>query len=72
MVYIPPGFAHGPCVVSDAAEVHDKTTAEYAPDDERGIVWSDPALGSLWPVAAPVVSRRDADLPLLRDADNDF
>lgn len=72
MVYLPPGFAHGLCVVSDAAEVQYKTTAEYAPDDERGVIWNDPALGILWPVAAPLVSRRDAGLPLLRDADNDF
>jgi len=72
MVYIPPGFAHGFCVLSDAAEIHYKTTAEYAPDYERGIVWNDPAVQIDWPVAEPVVSTRDAGLPLLRNADNDF
>lgn len=72
MVYVPPGFAHGFCVLSAAAEVHYKTTVEYAPDSERGIVWNDPALGIAWPVAAPVVSPRDASLPLLQDADIDF
>lgn len=72
MVYVPPGFAHGFCVLSNAAEIHYKTTVEYAPDFERGIVWNDPALGITWPVTAPVVSPRDASLPRLREADIDF
>lgn len=72
MLYVPPGFAHGFCVLSEVAEVFYKTTAEYAPDDERGIVWNDPELHIAWPVAAPTVSSRDAGLPRLRDADNDF
>jgi dTDP-4-dehydrorhamnose 3,5-epimerase len=72
MVYVPPGFAHGFCVLSDAAEICYKTTAEYAPDFERGVAWNDPELKIPWPVAHPVVSSRDAGLPLLRNADNDF
>ncbi len=72
MLYVPPGFAHGFCVLSEVAEVLYKTTAEYAPDDERGIVWNDPELRIAWPIAAPIVSSRDAGLPRLRDADNDF
>jgi len=72
ILYVPPGFAHGFYVLSDSAEVCYKATAEYAPDFERGIAWNDPKLGITWPGVAPVISPRDADLPHLRDADNDF
>ncbi len=72
MVYVPPGFAHGFCVLSDVAEIYYKTTAEYAPDFERGVAWNDPELQITWPIADPVVSSRDAGLPLFRNADHDF
>jgi dTDP-4-dehydrorhamnose 3,5-epimerase len=72
MVYVPPGFAHGFCALSEVAEIQYKTTSEYAPDYERGIAWNDPEVRIAWPVAAPVVSSRDTHLPSLRDADNDF
>lgn len=72
MLFVPPGFAHGFCVMSNVAEVLYKVTAEYAPDQERGVAWNDPALGISWPIAAPALSARDAELPFLRDADNDF
>jgi dTDP-4-dehydrorhamnose 3,5-epimerase len=66
-MYIPPGFAHGFCVTSDAAEVVYKCTALYHPEDERTLLWSDPALGIRWPVASPVVSAKDArGVPLAR------
>ncbi len=71
-LYVPPGFAHGFCVLSDVAEVFYKATEEYAPDYERGISWNDPDLGISWPIASPRVSPRDARLPRLREADNDF
>ena len=72
MVYVPPGFAHGYCVVSDTADVIYKTTAEYDPAQERGIIWNDPELAIAWPVTQPHLSARDAALPTLRAADNDF
>ena len=72
MLYISVGFAHGFCVLSDEADVIYKVTDEYAPECERGIVWNDPDLGIRWPVAQPIVSPKDARLPLLRDADRDF
>jgi dTDP-4-dehydrorhamnose 3,5-epimerase len=72
MLYVPEGFAHGFCVLSDEADVLYKVTAEYSPENERGILWSDPQLGIDWPVKEPILSQRDANLPLLRDADNDF
>ncbi len=72
MLYVPPGFAHGICVLSDFADLVYKVTAEYAPDLERGVIWNDPDIRVAWPLANPSLSTRDAQLPLLRDADNNF
>ncbi len=72
LLYVPPGFAHGFCVVSQEADVLYKVTAEWAPGLESGIVWNDPDLGIAWPAAEPVLSARDAALPRLRDADPGF
>ncbi|MFC1451979.1 dTDP-4-dehydrorhamnose 3,5-epimerase [Verrucomicrobiota bacterium] len=59
-MYIPRGFAHGFCVLSDIADVLYKCTDFYAPDDDHGVLWSDPAIGIDWPVKNPVVSAKDA------------
>ena len=59
-LYIPPGFAHGFLVLSDEAVVQYKCTDVYVPECERTIAWNDPQLGIEWPVAAPIVSDRDA------------
>jgi dTDP-4-dehydrorhamnose 3,5-epimerase len=72
MLYIPPGFAHGFCVISDEAEVSYMTTAEYAPECEAGIRWDDPDLAITWPIARPHLSQRDLRWPCLKDADNNF
>ena len=72
MLYVPAGFAHGFCVVSDKAELLYKVTEEYAPEHERGIRWNDPELRISWPNQTPLVSPRDAVLPALRDADHNF
>jgi len=72
MLYVPPGFAHGYCVTSDEATLAYKMTAEYAPERERGILWNDPAVSVEWPIADPRLSDRDADLPLLAEAENNF
>jgi dTDP-4-dehydrorhamnose 3,5-epimerase len=72
MLYVPPGFAHGFCVLSETADVVYKVTEEYARDLDRGIVWNDPDIGVCWPVSEPVLSLKDAQLPLLKDADNNF
>ena len=71
-LYIPPGFAHGFCVLSDAADLVYKVTTEYAPELERGILWNDPDIGVAWPLREPNLSPRDLGLPLLHDADNNF
>ncbi len=61
MLWIPPGFAHGFIVVSEAAEFVYKTTDYWYPEHERTLLWSDPALRIRWPVAgAPIVTPRDA------------
>lgn len=72
MIYVPPGFAHGFCVLSEQADFDYKVTAEYAKAQERGIVWNDPDIGIAWPFAEPVLSPKDVQLPPLRDADTNF
>ena len=58
-VWVPPGFAHGFCVTSPLADVMYKCTDRYVPDDEHGVLWSDPRLGIEWPVNDPVLSPKD-------------
>jgi dTDP-4-dehydrorhamnose 3,5-epimerase len=60
MVWIPPGFAHGYLVLSEHAILLYKTTDYYAPEHERTLLWSDPALGIKWPLEGePIVSDKD-------------
>ncbi len=67
-LYVPIGFAHGFCVLSDIADVLYKQTAYYDPSVERGIAWNDPDIGIHWPTEIePIVSPRDSAAPLLRD-----
>ena len=65
-LWIPPGFAHGFLVTSDSAEFLYKTTDYYHPEFERCLLWSDPAVGVQWPVAAPplLAAKDQAGLPL--------
>lgn len=72
MLYIPAGFAHGFCVLSKEADILYKVTEEYAPALDRGILWNDPEVGIRWPIEKPVLSAKDVQLPLLKEADNDF
>ncbi len=58
-LYVPPGFAHGFCVLSETADVIYKCTALYNPGAEFTLAWDDPAVGVAWPVADPVVSAKD-------------
>jgi len=68
MMYIPPGFAHGFCVLSEEVLFTYKVTREYAPETEGGIRWDDPDLAINWPVDHPVLSPKDIQLPMLKDA----
>jgi dTDP-4-dehydrorhamnose 3,5-epimerase len=63
--YVPPGFAHGFCVISPVARVEYKCTDVYDPGGEIGIAWNDPALAIEWPLKDPILSDRDRRLPTL-------
>lgn len=67
-IYIPSGFAHGFCTLSDEVIFHYKCTDYYNPQDEYGIQWSDAELGISWPVGEGAsLSAKDLALPLLKD-----
>jgi dTDP-4-dehydrorhamnose 3,5-epimerase len=65
--WIPAGFAHGFCVMSDTARVEYKCTEMYDPGGEIGIAWNDPALAIAWPVENPFLSDRDRRQPTLAE-----
>ena len=69
MLWVPPGFAHGFVVVSDAAEFLYKTTDYWFPEHERTLLWNDPALDIDWPVATPQLAPRDARGTSFADAE---
>lgn len=72
MLYIPEGFAHGYCVLSDEAEVFYKTTGYYSPAHDRGFRWNDPEVNIQWPFTDPILSVKDANAPQLKHAENNF
>ncbi len=72
LLYVPEGFAHGFCVLSDEVDVIYKVNNEYSPENDRGILWSDPEVGVNWPIENPIISEKDTKQPLLKNADNDF
>lgn len=72
---VPRGFAHGFLTLTPDVEVAYKVTNPYAPENDRSVAWNDPEIGIEWPLpdgATPVLSGKDADAPLLKDADNTF
>lgn len=73
-LYIPVGFAHGPCTLEDDTEIAYKVSAYHAPSHEGGIHWDDPEIAIPWPIepTAIVMSPRDACLPLLRQFQSPF
>ena len=66
-IFVPPGFAHGFCVLSETAEVEYKCTDFYDRGDEIGVRWDDPDLAIRWPLADPLLSAKDAALPTLAE-----
>jgi dTDP-4-dehydrorhamnose 3,5-epimerase len=66
-LFLPPGVAHGFCVLSENAEIWYKCTDYYQHGDEAGLLWNDPNLGIPWPVDNPVIAARDAGFPRLKD-----
>lgn len=71
MLWIPPGFAHGFVSLEDSEIIY-KCTAEYDPTLDRGIIWNDPQIGITWPTTDPILSEKDAKLPRLNEAENNF
>lgn len=72
LLWVPPGFAHGFLSLAEGTDLLYKCTDFYAPEHERAILWSDPALALDWPLAeigAPLLSPRDARAPTLREAE---
>ncbi len=67
-IFVPKGFAHGFCVLSETADVHYKCSQLYDPADEGGILWSDPELGIAWPIDRPILSGKDARSGSFREA----
>lgn len=67
-MWVPPGFAHGFCVLTELADFVYKCTALYAQGNDRAILWNDPDIGIEWPITAPLLSAKDAAAPRLRDA----
>ncbi len=65
--FIPEGFAHGFCVLSQTAHVLYKCTDMYFPEDDKGILWSDPEIDIDWPAKTPILSEKDKQLPRLSD-----
>jgi dTDP-4-dehydrorhamnose 3,5-epimerase len=66
-LWIPPGYAHGFCVLSEIADFQYKCTEFYFPEDEDGLIWNDPDVGIPWPIAAPLLSAKDRGNPTLRE-----
>ena len=65
-LFVPKGFAHGFCVLSDAAHVHYKVSSLYDPAQEKTFRFDDPEIGIVWPIAEPLLSTRDAESPCFR------
>lgn len=66
-LWIPPGYAHGFCVLSDVADFQYKCTELYDPKDESGVIWNDTDINIPWPIQSPLLSEKDQVLPRLRD-----
>jgi len=69
-LYIPPGFAHGFCVLSESADFIYKCTDFYAPEYEHGVLWNDPNIGIEWPQGEFIISEKDSNNGLLKDMDD--
>ena len=66
--WIPPGFAHGFCVLSEIADITYHCSERYRSEDDAGIIWNDPDINVRWPIPDPILSDKDRRLPSLADA----
>jgi len=71
-LFVPVGFAHGFCVMSEEADVHYKLSSYYDPDTEAGIRWDDPEIAVEWPIDHPQLSDRDMLAPRLAEVAADL
>jgi dTDP-4-dehydrorhamnose 3,5-epimerase len=68
-LFIPDGFGHGFCLLSDEADVVYRLTDYYDPERETGVAWDDPEIAVEWPISDPVLSERDRSAPRLAELD---
>ena len=68
-LWVPPGYAHGFCVLSEVADFQYKCTDLYFPEDEGGLIWNDPDVNIPWPISEPQLSAKDQAGSLLAEAD---
>ncbi len=68
-LYMAPGFGHGFCVLSEFADLLYKVSRLYDHANEGGLIWNDGDVGIRWPMATPIVSKRDSAYPALRQLD---
>jgi dTDP-4-dehydrorhamnose 3,5-epimerase len=66
-LFIPPGFGHGFCLLSDEADVIYRLSSYYDRDLETGVAWNDPEIGIEWPISDPILSERDRSAPRLAE-----
>ena len=71
-LFVPVGFAHGFCTLSDVADVSYRLSSLYDPATEAGIAWDDPEVGIEWPVDEPILSERDSSAPRLADVSGEL
>ncbi|NQX66714.1 dTDP-4-dehydrorhamnose 3,5-epimerase [Paenibacillus alba] len=69
---VPQGFAHGFCTIVPHTQVLYKVDEYYSPENDRGVLWNDSAIGIDWPAANPILSEKDGKHPLLKDAEINF
>jgi dTDP-4-dehydrorhamnose 3,5-epimerase len=71
-LFVPIGFGHGFCVLSETADVVYKLSSHYDPATESGIAWDDPEIGIEWPISDPILSERDRSAPPLAEVADDL
>jgi dTDP-4-dehydrorhamnose 3,5-epimerase len=67
MLFIPKGFAHGFCALTDTVQVSYKISDYYYPESDLGIIYNDPDIAINWPISDPILSDKDKKLPFLKD-----
>ncbi len=72
LLFVPEGFAHGFCVLSEEADVLYKVNGEYSAEHEKGIIWNDSEIDIKWTIDKPILHEKDTQLPNLKNADNNF